>query len=363
MKVTWIALEWPREGHHAGGVGRYVQRLAERIRSLVDLTVICYEDSVPMDGVRFVRLPAPRGRLGRYYTSALRASRALRHIPSDVIHSHGDDVLLPRRVPMIRTFYGSSLNEARSSRGLRKYNHYLLALLEQRSAARAVMKLGIAPESKELMGCDAIFPPYFGVEHAPARPSANPSAVFIGSFDGRKQGRIAQAAVEEIRRDGIDLTLTVIGPRDDASSWAPWVEHRSGLSDAEVAEVLRGSWMLLSPSAYEGFGIPVLEALDHGIAAIAYPNPGSTYLRSLASEATPLVIAERDAFTAALRARISVGPELSEDERSGARELLDEVIADGSPERLAAYYRAAIDGRGGGQEAKRAKKSPYRAAI
>ncbi|MFA4842040.1 MAG: glycosyltransferase family 4 protein [Agrococcus sp.] len=343
MRVTWIALEWPRAGHHSGGVGRYVQRLAERTRDLVDLTVICFEDAIPMEGVAFATLPAPRGRVSRYYLSALRASRALRRLAPDVVHSHGDDVLLPPGVPLVRTFYGSSLNEARSSRGLRRLNHYLLALLERRSASRATLKLGIAPESLELMGCDTILPPYFGVEPGPREISETPSVVFIGSFAGRKQGHVAQAAVAAIREERDDVALVVVGPQSDAGSWEPWVEHRSGLSDAEVAALVRRSWVLVSPSAYEGFGIPVLEGLDHGLPVVAHPNPGSEYLRSLASGPVPLDLATGEAFTTALRRRIETGPVLGAAEQQAARRLIDGIVEAGSPARLVALYDDARD--------------------
>lgn len=342
MRVTWLALEWPRAGHHSGGVGRYVQRLAERSRDLVELTVVCFEGAVPMEGVRLVTLPAPRGRVGRYYGGALRASRAIRRLRPDLVHSHGDDVLLPRGVPLVRTFYGSSLGEARSSRGLRKLNHYVLAGLEARSAARAIRTLAIAPESLERMRCDAILPPYFGVPAGERQPSATPSVVFIGSFEGRKQGRIAQEAVAALGGERGEVALTVIGPADDAASWAPWVDHRAGLSDDEVADAVRRAWVLVSPSAYEGFGIPVLEGLDHGLPVVAYPNPGSEYLRSLVDAPVPLELASGDAFTEALRRRLAAGPELSPAERQAARRLVDEVLEAGSPARLLEHYEAAI---------------------
>ncbi|WP_306232115.1 glycosyltransferase family 4 protein [Agrococcus beijingensis] len=343
MRVTWIALEWPRVGMHSGGVGRYVQRLAERTRALVDLTVICFEGAVPMEGVRLVTLPAPRGRVGRYYGSAIRASRAVRGLAADVVHSHGDDVLLPAEVPLVRTFYGSSLGEARTSRGLRRLNHYVLALLERRSAGRATVKLGIAPESVELMGCDAVLPPYFGVPPVPREPSATPSVVFIGSFGGRKQGHVAQAAVEALRAEGREIDLIVVGPKDDADAWQPWVQHRAGLADHEVAALLGRAWALVSPSAYEGFGIPVLEGLDHGLPVVAHPNPGSEYLRSLASGPLPLDLATGAAFTAALRTRIEAGPQLSEAELQASRALIEEVLREGSPERLVAFYADAVE--------------------
>ncbi|WP_425844464.1 glycosyltransferase family 4 protein [Agrococcus sp. TSP3-2-1] len=342
MRVTWLALEWPRAGHHSGGVGRYSQRLAERMRDLVELTVICFEGAVPMEGVRLETLPAARGRIDRYYGATLRASRATRRLQPDLVHSHGDDLLLPRGVPLVRTFYGSSLGEARSSSGLRKLNHYVLAGLEARSAARATRKLAIGPESLELLHCDAIVPPYFGVPPGERRPSATPSVVFVGSFEGRKQGRVAQEALAALGGERGDVALTVIGPADDASAWAPWVDHRSGLSDHEVADVMRRAWALVSPSAYEGFGIPMLEGLDHGLPVVAYPTPGSEYLRSRADGPVPLDLASGAAFTEALRRRLAAGPELEPAEQHAARRLIDEVLEAGSPARLLAHYEAAI---------------------
>jgi hypothetical protein len=46
VKVAWLSLEWPRAGHHSGGVGRYTYRLAAQLRDMVALTVIAPHDAL-----------------------------------------------------------------------------------------------------------------------------------------------------------------------------------------------------------------------------------------------------------------------------------------------------------------------------
>ncbi|WP_447643559.1 glycosyltransferase family 4 protein [Nocardioides zeae] len=338
-RVTWLSLEWPREGHHSGGVGRYTARLAERVKELVDLTVVTYEGAATMPGVDLVTIPTATSRLHRYYTSAWHAARVVPGTTPDVVHAHGDDFLLRTSAPIVRSFYGTSWGEAKSSTGLRRLNHAVLAGAELWAARRADLKLGIAPESVDMFRCDLVFPPYLRTSSdAPGtRRSLEPVVVFIGSFRGRKRGWMAQDAVQRLRHDRPDARLVVIGPQDDAASWAPWVEHRAGLSDSEVADVLDSAWVLASPSEYEGFGIPVLEGLDHGLRVVASPNPGSAYLRSRAAPATPLEITDDGSYPGGIRAAVERGP-LSDAEIAAADELVASMAFEGSAERLVGLY-------------------------
>jgi len=344
IRVTWLALEWPREGQHAGGVGRYVKRLAERMKDLVDLTVVVYEGAEPVAGVRFVTIPVPRGRVDRYYKGAYISRNAVASTGADLVHAHGDDFLLRRGVPIIRSFYGSSWEEAKTSNGLRKLNHAVLAIGEVRSQRRSVLRLGIAPESVERFRCDYIVPPYLraDVSEAERNPADLPTVVFIGSFDGRKQGRLVQDAVQAMRNSGREVRLIVVGPDADASSWEPWVDHRSGLSDSGVSKVLDEAWVLASPSLYEGFGIPILEGLDHHLQVVAFPNPGSEFLFRTAMPDIPLTLARSEEFARELAAAVSLGPLLGSAQREAADQLVDAISRQGSPERLLSIYEDAL---------------------
>jgi glycosyltransferase involved in cell wall biosynthesis len=53
----------------------------------------------------------------------------------------------------------------------------------------------------------------------------------------------------------------------------PGVVFCGPASDAEIAALYRGASALVFPSLYEGFGIPPLEAMEHGCAVLASDIP------------------------------------------------------------------------------------------
>jgi glycosyltransferase involved in cell wall biosynthesis len=99
-------------------------------------------------------------------------------------------------------------------------------------------------------GVDALF--------APDGPSAEGSYVLaVATLEPRKNlGRVVEAA----RLAGVELR--VVGARGwggvEVSGWVGEV------TDAELAELYRGARCVLYPSVYEGFGLPVLEAMACG---------------------------------------------------------------------------------------------------
>ena len=53
------------------------------------------------------------------------------------------------------------------------------------------------------------------------------------------------------------------------------VTYRLGVDDIELASLYRRAWAYVTPSTYEGFGLPYLEAMACGTPVVATPNPGS----------------------------------------------------------------------------------------
>jgi glycosyltransferase involved in cell wall biosynthesis len=134
--------------------------------------------------------------------------------------------------------------------------------------------------------------------------------------------------------------LIVIGPEEDAGNWAPWVEHRSGLDDAGVAELLVTAGVLCAPSTYEGFGVPAFEALSAGVTVVATSNPGSRYLHGgeLPEEAIRLCESDSE-LVAALVTTLGMRGMWGEATQCCVARRLSQLREAGSPSRLLNLYR------------------------
>jgi phosphatidylinositol alpha-mannosyltransferase len=107
----------------------------------------------------------------------------------------------------------------------------------------------------------------------PSEKTSSPSIVFVGTHDGRKRGSYLIDVFQRfVRPKHPDATLMFVGPQGSAQ---PGVSYYTGISDATLASLYRRAWVYASPSTYEGFGLPYLEAMACGTAVIATPNPGS----------------------------------------------------------------------------------------
>lgn len=86
----------------------------------------------------------------------------------------------------------------------------------------------------------------------------------------RRRLPVAVAAWAEARRRGSDLDLVVVGVEappghQEGLRWAGAVD------DGEWARLLGGATAFLYPTAYEGFGLPALEAALAGVPVVAAP--------------------------------------------------------------------------------------------
>src|SRR5205823_4141952 len=129
--------------------------------------------------------------------------------------------------------------------------------------------------------------------------------LFVGAIQRRKD---PLAALEAARAVG--LPLVVAGPEKEPALAqqlrAGGADLRGYVPKAELAELYRGAAALVLPSRFEGFGLPVLEAMACGTPVVAAPEPA---LREVAGDAA--VYAEDGDFGAAVgralaeRARLS----------------------------------------------------------
>jgi glycosyltransferase involved in cell wall biosynthesis len=123
---------------------------------------------------------------------------------------------------------------------------------------REIVELaGVVPERIRVVpnGVDAVFSPLAGGSQASTDTVSRGSyALAVGTLEPRKN---LVRAVEAARLAGLELR--VVGARGWGGVEAPgWVGE---VPDAELADLYRGAACLVYPSLYEGFGLPVLEAM------------------------------------------------------------------------------------------------------
>ena len=142
-----------------------------------------------------------------------------------------------------------------------------------------VEHLGIAPERV------SIAYPGVGEEYRHAVPSApavvggRPYIVVVGTTNARKNLLRMLEAFALVAGEQADLDLVVVGAADaDEPAIRETVDrlgvgdrvHRLGyVSDHELAGIVAAARLLVFPSLYEGFGMPVVEAMSVGVPVAA----------------------------------------------------------------------------------------------
>lgn len=123
---------------------------------------------------------------------------------------------------------------------------------------------------------------------ASARPVARkrPYFVVVGTIEARKNHMLLLEAWREIvsRLGEQAPDLIVIGQRgweaaeaisilDDPGPLRGYVHEMAGCSDEQMSNLLAGARATLMPSFVEGFGLPLIEALQQGVPVIASDLP------------------------------------------------------------------------------------------
>jgi alpha-1,3-rhamnosyl/mannosyltransferase len=98
-----------------------------------------------------------------------------------------------------------------------------------------------------------------------------PFVLSVGAADRRKNLALIERAMPRVVAAHPGTTLVLAGPRRDsqpAMSDTSWRHTLGFVSDAELAALYRAAGVLVMPSTYEGFGLPVLEAMRLGTPVI-----------------------------------------------------------------------------------------------
>lgn len=313
MRLAVVSYGLPTPGRRRGGVDRVAHDLAAGLaRRGHAVTVFSHDDAPP--GAPYARQPLPGASLWRNPLGKRLTMGWLGHVlllgtdfgDVDAVLAHGDSLLLPLRGrPVLRVMHGSAWAEARSARSpwrwlsqMGIYGTELLSAVTQPGRVVAV-SANTRRDFGPFIRADRVVPN--GVDLAafppagPGEKSAQPSVAFVGVHGGRKRGGLLlRWFAEHVRPRFPAATLDFVGPSGPTTTpAAAGVHYHTDIPGEELAALLRRAWVYASPSVYEGFGLPYLEAMASGTPVLATPNPGS---REVLAGGVAGVLAEDAAF-------------------------------------------------------------------
>ena len=299
-----------------GGIGRYVRALLPCLpRAEVEpVAFAAGPRPAGLDGVRYVDLGWPRGPLR--YEAWHRLGRPRLVVGGDVVHATSLAIPPPGDRPLVVTVHDLVPLRAPELLTRRGVAFHLAGLdRARRLGATLVVPTAWGRDDLAREGIDPgrihVAPHGVTVGPAPAADAVaavlarlgvrRPFVLSVGTLEPRKGVADLLAAHRRLRQGRPDLQLVLAGGR----GWGelpdvdgPGVMAPGSLGDADLDALYRTAEVLALPSRYEGFGLPVVEAMARGCPVVV---SDAACLPEVAGGAAELVpVGDVDGLTDAL---------------------------------------------------------------
>ena len=288
--------------HQRAGLARYAERLAsalwQHFRDALDLTLVYNSHSgrrlpASLGSIPALTLPLGqhRWRLGALTCQLLRASLVEGRLPAGDVY-HATEHLLPWMArPSVMTVHDLIFERypQHHTRANRAFLRVAMPLFVRRADAiiavsqhtrRDLLEVYATPPQKVYVveeGIDERFRPAgeADIRRVKERYSIRrPYLLMVGTLEPRKNHALAFRALAQLKAEGWPHCLVAVG----GGGWLfDAVQHQveslqlsddvifaGHVADADLPALYSGADCFLMPSLYEGFGIPVLEAMACG---------------------------------------------------------------------------------------------------
>jgi glycosyltransferase involved in cell wall biosynthesis len=295
-------------GRRRTGDETYVEHLLRALPAVADdlhLAAVTRNPALVPDGVEAIHLPARLQEL-RMAITLPRRLRKLRPALGHFIHS------LPLFCPVAAVVTVQDLSWERDPTVFGRWDLVTFRVFVRRAVRRAHRVLAISERTKrDLVELYRTPPEKIVVTPLAPDPAFGPAAthdsflLFVSAIEPRKNPLAAIEAANELGR-----RLVVVGPAKDEELAAELARRgadvRGYVPKDELVRLYQSAACLVFPSRYEGFGLPVIEAMACGTPVVAAPEPA---IQEVAGDAAIFTddladgvrraLAERDRLSAA----------------------------------------------------------------